>query len=48
MGIELSRVLGLTPAGIHYAVVRGESFLKENEEVGEGLLEYLKNLTTSP
>ncbi len=45
---ELSRSLSLTPAAIHYAVVRGESFLKENKEVGEEILKYLKNLTTSP
>jgi putative transposase len=47
-GRELSRALGLTPSAIHYAVVRGESFLKENEEVREGLLKDLKYLTTSP
>jgi hypothetical protein len=47
-GGELSRSLGLTPAAIHYAVVRGESLLKENKGVGEGLLRYLKDLTTSP
>jgi putative transposase len=47
-GRELSRAFGLTPAAIHYAVVRGESFLKENKETGEGLLKYLKDLTTSP
>jgi len=47
-GRELSRAFGLTPAAIHYAVVRGESFLKENEEVAEGLLKDLKDLTTSP
>jgi len=47
-GRELARAFGLTPAAIHYAVVRGESFLKENKEVGEGLLKYLKDLTTSP
>jgi hypothetical protein len=47
-GRELSRAFSLTPAAIHYAIVRGESFLKENKEVGEGLLKYLKDLTTSP
>ena len=46
-GRELSRALGLTPAIIHYAIVTGESFLRENKEVGEGLIKYLKNLTTS-
>jgi hypothetical protein len=47
-GRELSRALGLTPAAIHYAVVRGESFLKENKELGEEVIKYLTNLTTSP
>jgi putative transposase len=47
-GTELARALGLTPAAIHYAVVRGERLLNENEEVEEGLLKYLKDLTTSP
>lgn len=47
-GRELARAFGLTPAAIHYAVVRGETFLKENEGVEDGLLKYLKNLTTSP
>jgi putative transposase len=47
-GTELARAFGLTPAAIHYAVVRGETFLKENEGVGDGLLNYLKDLTTSP
>ena len=47
-GRELSRASGLTPAAIHYAVVRGENFLKEDKEVEEGLNKYLKNITTSP
>ena len=47
-GRELSRAFGLTPAAIHYAVVRGESSLKDNKETEEGLLKYLKDLTTSP
>jgi putative transposase len=47
-GIELSQALGLTPAAIHYAVVRGKDFLGENKEVEEGMTQYLKNLTTSP
>jgi chromosomal replication initiation ATPase DnaA len=47
-GRELSRALGLTPAAIHYAIVRGENFLKEDKEIEEGLNKYLKNLTTSP
>lgn len=44
---ELSRALGLTPAAIHYATVRGENFLKGDKEVEEGLNKYLKNLTAS-
>jgi len=47
-GRELSRAFGLTPAAIHYAVVRGESFLQENKETGGELLKDLKDLTTSP
>jgi putative transposase len=47
-GIELSQVLGLTPAAINYAVARGENLLRENKEVKEGMTKYLKNLTTSP
>ena len=39
---------GLTPAAIHYAIERGERFLKENEEMREALLEDLTDLTTSP
>lgn len=47
-GRQLSQALALTPAAIHYAIVRGESFLRENKEVESGLLKYLKHLTTSP
>ena len=47
-GRELLRALGLTPAAIHYAVIRGENLLRENKEVGEGVLKYLTNLATSP
>ena len=47
-GRELSWAFGLTPAAIHYAVVRGERSLKENEEVQEALLKDLTDLTTSP
>ncbi len=47
-GRELSRALGLTPAAIHYAVLRGEKFLAENQEIKSGLYKYLTNLTTSP
>jgi len=37
-GRELSRALGLTPAAIHYAIVRGERCLGENEEMREALI----------
>jgi putative transposase len=47
-GRQLSQALGLTPAAIHYAIVRGENFLREDKEVEEGLNKYLKDLTTSP
>jgi len=47
-GRELSQTIGLTPAAIHYAIVRGEKALREDKEVEEGLVRYLKNLTTSP
>jgi chromosomal replication initiation ATPase DnaA len=47
-GIELSQALGLTPAAIHYAVVRGENLVREDKEMDEGMSKYLNNLTTSP
>jgi hypothetical protein len=47
-GRQLSRAIGLTPAAIHYAIVRGENFLREDKEVEEGLNKYLNNLTLSP
>jgi hypothetical protein len=47
-GRELSRALGLTPAAIHYAIVRGENLLEEDEDVEEGVIKYLKNLPRSP
>ena len=37
-GRELSRALGLTPAAIHYAIVRGERFLGDNGEMKEELI----------
>jgi putative transposase len=47
-GREISRELDLTPAAIHYAVLRGEKYLVENKEVEETLSKYLTFLTTSP
>jgi chromosomal replication initiation ATPase DnaA len=47
-GRELSQAIGLTPAAIHHAIARGEKALRKDEEVEEGLVRYLKNLTTSP
>ena len=34
----LSKAFSLTPVAIHYALVRQERFLKENEKGGEGPL----------
>jgi len=47
-GRELSRLLNVTPAAIHYAVARGERILTDNKEVEEGLNKDLIYLTTSP
>jgi putative transposase len=47
-GSELSRELNLTPAAIHYAVLRGEKYLVENKDVEEKFSKYLTFLTTSP
>ena len=45
MGSQLPQALSLTPAAIHYPIVRGENFLREDKEVEEGLNKFLKNLT---
>ncbi|HYA94197.1 MAG TPA: transposase [Thermodesulfobacteriota bacterium] len=37
-GRELAQALSLSPAAVHYAVVRGESFLQQNKNVGKRLL----------
>jgi hypothetical protein len=42
---QLSQALGLTPAAMHYAIVRGETFLRKDKEREGGLNKYLKNLT---
>jgi putative transposase len=47
-GRELSREFNLTPAAIHYAVLRGERCLLENKEVEGKLHKHLTFLTTSP
>jgi len=47
-GRELSRELNLTPAAIHYAVLRGEKYLAQNKEIEGKLSKYLTFLTTSP
>jgi hypothetical protein len=46
-GRELSRELKLTPAAIHYAILRGEEYLVENKETEDKLSKYLTFLTTS-
>jgi putative transposase len=47
-GRELSREFNLTPAAIHYAILRGNKYLDENEKMDEKIGKYLKFLTTSP
>jgi putative transposase len=47
-GKQLSAVLHITPAAIHYAVVRGEKLLRADSALEEHLRNYLTNLTTSP
>ncbi len=47
-GRELSRALGITPAAIHYAIIRGEKILAEDHEMKSSFYKYLTNLTTSP
>jgi hypothetical protein len=47
-GRELSRELNLTPAAIHYAVLRGEKYLAQNKEMEGKLSKCLTFLTTSP
>ncbi len=47
-GRELSEQFNLTPAAIHYAVLRGEKYLIENKEMEKKLSKYLTFLTTSP
>jgi hypothetical protein len=43
-GRQLFQAPGLTPAAIHYAIVRGENFLREDKEAEEELNKYLNNL----
>ena len=47
-GSRLSEVLGVTPAGVHLASVRGEAFLMGNRKFEKSLRSYLNNLSTSP
>jgi hypothetical protein len=44
-GRQLSQALGLTPAAIHDAILRGENFLREGKEAKDGLNKYLNNST---
>ncbi len=45
-GRELSREFNLTPAAIHYAILRGEKCVAENKELGDRVSKYLTFLTT--
>ena len=47
-GRRLSEVLGVTPAGVHLAYVRGEAFVMRDGEFETSLRSYLNNLSTSP
>jgi hypothetical protein len=48
MGRRLSEALGVTPAGVHLASVRGEAFVMGDRAFRRSLRNYLNNLTTSP
>jgi hypothetical protein len=47
-GRRLSEVLGVTPAGVHLASVRGEAFMMRDGKFEKSLRSYLNNLSTSP
>lgn len=47
-GRRLSEMLGVTPAGVHLASVRGEAFVMKDEKFQKSLRSYLNNLSTSP
>jgi hypothetical protein len=47
-GRRLSEALGVTPAGIHFASVRGEAFVVGDWKFEKSLRSYLNNLSTSP
>jgi hypothetical protein len=47
-GRRLSEALGVTPAGVHLASVRGEAFVMQDGRFEESLRSYLNNLSTSP
>jgi len=47
-GRRLSEVLGVTPAGVHLAYVRGEAFVMRDGEFETSLRSYLNNLSMSP
>ena len=48
MGRRLSEALGVTPAGVHLASVRGEAFVMGDGKFRKSLRSYLNNLSTSP
>jgi hypothetical protein len=47
-GRRLSEALGVTPAGVHLASVRGEAFVMREGRFEKSLRSYLNNLSTSP
>ena len=47
-GRQLSKTLGVTPAGVHLASVRGEAFVMGDSKFENSLRSYLNNLSTSP
>ncbi len=48
MGRRLSEALGVTPAGVHLASVRGEAFVMGDGAFRKSMRNYLNNLSTSP
>jgi hypothetical protein len=46
-GRQLSEALQITPAGVHFASLRGEVFVRDNSAWEKSLKIYLTNLTTS-
>ena len=47
-GRRLSEALQVSPAGVHFAFMRGEVFVNGNEKFQKSLAIYLNNLSPSP